>query len=302
MNRTRKVVWLILFLFGILSSFCNSNRKVTDGIQAVPVSSAIETTDTVPPVLDPEVVYPSGEREKRETLERVVSDAELLFETGKTFHDSGSYDRARLFFDECLDLLEISGFEFEEHPLIEHAYQSHLSSIRRLEMRIVFNHDEPEFPLLDELGTTESPLDVIANVNLYEIEIDPELESLVSKDLKKTQYDFPIVVNKQVLKFLDYYQGRGRKATEEALRRSGRYMGLFKKIFSEQEMPLDLIYMANVESLFKPSAYSRARARGIWQFMAGTGRMYGLEVGWWLDERLDFEKATESAGTAFKRP
>ena len=167
-------------------------------------------------------------------------------------------------------------------------------------MRTVFNHDELEFPLLDELGTTESPLDVIANVNLYEIEIDPGLESLVSEDLRKTQYDFPIVVNKQVLKFLDYYQGQGRKATEEALSRSGRYIGLFKKIFSEQKTPLDLIYMANVESLFKPSAYSRARARGIWQFMKGTGRLYGWESGWWLDERLDFEKATESAARHLK--
>jgi len=233
-------------------------------------------------------------------LELVLSDAELLCRKGRQAHDQGLYDRSRLFFDECLSLLEESGYEFETHPRLEQAYQSCLSEVRRLEMMTAFNQVEPEFPLLDELGTTESPLDVIVNVNLYEIEVDPGLEDLVSEDLKRTKYDFPIVVNKQVLKFLDYYQGPGRKALEEALRRSGRYIDRFREIFKEQGVPLDLIYMASVESLFKPSAYSRARARGIWQFMKGTGRLYGLKIDWWLDERLDFEKATVSAARHLK--
>jgi membrane-bound lytic murein transglycosylase D len=58
--------------------------------------------------------------------------------------------------------------------------------------------------------------------------------------------------------------------------------------------------MAHVESLFKPQAYSRARARGIWQFVKGTARLYGLKVGWWLDERLDYRKATRSAALCLK--
>jgi membrane-bound lytic murein transglycosylase D len=296
---TRKIS-TVLILIGMLSSFCTSNRQVA---KIEPSNSAInaEEESSKENSKNPENLYPFGVREETEALELILKDAELLYQKGKENHDNRNYERAEIFFDECLDLLENCGFDFEDHPRIDHAYYTYLSDIRRLEIQSIFNNqEEPEFPLLDELGTTESPLDFIANVNLYEIEIDPGLENLVSEDLRRTQYDIPIVVNKQVLKFLDYYQGRGRKATEESLKRSGRYIDLFKSIFREHDLPLDLIYLANVESLFKPSAYSRARARGIWQFMKGTGRLYGLEIDWWLDERLDFVKSTETAARYLK--
>jgi membrane-bound lytic murein transglycosylase D len=122
----------------------------------------------------------------------------------------------------------------------------------------------------------------------------------VSEDLRNTRFDVPVVVKKEVLKFLDYYQGAGRKGMEASLIRSGKYLPHFRKIFSEEGVPLDLIYMAHVESLFKPQAYSRARARGIWQFVAGTARLYDLKVAWWLDERLDFTKSTRSAANYLK--
>ena len=58
--------------------------------------------------------------------------------------------------------------------------------------------------------------------------------------------------------------------------------------------------MAHVESLFKYNAYSRARARGMWQFMTGSARLYGLTVNWWIDERLDPIKSTRVAARYLK--
>ena len=65
-------------------------------------------------------------------------------------------------------------------------------------------------------------------------------------------------------------------------------------------MPLDLAYIPLIESAFKPSALSRAKARGVWQFMHGTALENGLKADWYLDERADAEKATQAAAKYLK--
>jgi hypothetical protein len=70
---------------------------------------------------------------------------------------------------------------------------------------------------------------------------------------------------------------------------------MINRIFEEEGVPTDLAYMAHQESAFKTSAYSRAKAKGLWQFMAPTGRKYGLKRDQWVDERSDPEKSTRAA-------
>jgi membrane-bound lytic murein transglycosylase D len=233
------------------------------------------------------------ERERAVAL--LVRDSRLLFERGGQLFVAGDLEAGRAYFRLAVDLLERSGYSFEEYPVLEQAALDLAGNIRRLEVMALMDVEEPPFPLGVELGEFLSPLDIIAALDLYAVEVDPALEHLVSEDLRQTPFDFPIIVNQEVLRFLDFYQGRGRKNMEEALRRSGLYLDRFRRIFAEEGLPQDLVYMAHVESLFKPRAYSRAHARGIWQFMAGTGRLYDLQVGWWLDERMDILKSTRGA-------
>src|SRR6185503_2119865 len=75
---------------------------------------------------------------------------------------------------------------------------------------------------------------------------------------------------------------------------------MIKKTFREAGLPEDLAYMAHQESAFKVNAFSRARAKGMWQFMSFTGRKYGLKSDLWVDERGDFEKATRAAAMYLK--
>lgn len=108
-------------------------------------------------------------------------------------------------------------------------------------------------------------------------------------------FDVPIELNDKVRAYLDLFTRERRERIQEAFDRAGRYLPMMRAIFREYGLPLDLVNLAYIESAFKVQAFSRARAVGIWQFIAGTGRKYGLRTDWWLDERRDPEKASRAA-------
>lgn len=108
-------------------------------------------------------------------------------------------------------------------------------------------------------------------------------------------YDFPITINKQVLYYLDLFQGKQRGYFTHWLARSTRYIPSIQEELKKAGLPQDLAYLAMIESGFNPSAYSPADASGLWQFIEGTGRTYGLKIDSWVDERREPEKATKAA-------
>jgi membrane-bound lytic murein transglycosylase D len=101
-------------------------------------------------------------------------------------------------------------------------------------------------------------------------------------------------------KFIRYFQTRGRSKFELYLSRSGKYTEMMRGILVRYGLPEDLVYLALIESGFSPKAYSVAKAAGPWQFIAETGRRYGLRIDWWADERRDAEKSTHAAASYLK--
>lgn len=95
--------------------------------------------------------------------------------------------------------------------------------------------------------------------------------------------------------YLDFFQGPARDRMAIWLQRMPRYEPMIRAAFAADSLPGDLEYLALIESGFSNSATSRARAVGMWQFMKGTGRMYGLKIDKWVDERRDPIKATPAA-------
>jgi hypothetical protein len=110
-----------------------------------------------------------------------------------------------------------------------------------------------------------------------------------------TRFDLPVEMNKTVEKWIDYFTGKGRGHFEKYLERSEYFIPFLKPILRNAKAPEDLVYLAMIESGFNNNARSNARAVGAWQFIPATGRRYGLDVNWWVDERRDVEKSTIAA-------
>lgn len=114
-------------------------------------------------------------------------------------------------------------------------------------------------------------------------------------------FDIPITINKRVEYFLKTFQNEKRRPFRNWLSRSTIYLPRMREILRENGLPEDLVYIAMVESGFNVSAYSRAHACGIWQFIEETGERYGLRVSRWMDERRNPEKATVAAAKYLKK-
>jgi len=118
-----------------------------------------------------------------------------------------------------------------------------------------------------------------------------DLEVATSWDIDVSTY----ATHERVQYYLDFFQGPGRERMAIWLARLPRYEGMIREQMQANNVPADMVYLALIESGYSNSAVSRARAAGMWQFMKGTGRMYGLQVNSYVDERRDPVKSTAAA-------
>lgn len=147
----------------------------------------------------------------------------------------------------------------------------------------------PEIPK----NVSTSALDAWTDNILPDIDINDN--NLPSKSQTIVVGDFPLEVNEYVEQYIEYFTGRGRHHMERWLSRSGKYFNMMGKIFNEEKTPQQLIFLSMPESGLNPRARSWARAVGLWQFMRETGRLYDLHVDFYIDERMNPEKATRAA-------
>lgn len=106
---------------------------------------------------------------------------------------------------------------------------------------------------------------------------------------------FNLVYNEHVRGFIRVYAVDKRNSTAKILGLSKLYFPLFEEHLDKYNIPLEMKYLAIVESALNPTAVSRAGAKGLWQFMYGTGKVYGLESSSFVEDRYDPYKATLAA-------
>lgn len=118
-----------------------------------------------------------------------------------------------------------------------------------------------------------------------------ELENAVTWDIDVETYNS----HTRVQYYLDFFQGTARERMAVWLTRMPRYEMMIRDKLREHGVPEDMVYLALIESGFSNSAVSRSRATGMWQFMKGTGKLYGLRIDSWVDERRDPFRSTDAA-------
>ena len=274
MKRSLKILSLCLLLGGAWA--CGGAHKKTAVV--TPVKAPAAATAPV----------------RQTQSDQVIAEARQHFFQGERELNLGHLEKAKEEFDASLDVLMAYQSNHEPDPKIE-------AVIDELEDKI-FQHEMAA--LREGDGFTERPLEPALIDELKDISTfptpDQETKSEVEQELKSISYDLPVDVNDTVLSFIRIFQNARRKEFVGGLVRSGRYLDLMKQIFREEGLPEDLAYTALIESSFKSNAYSRARAKGFWQFISGTAKRYDLKMDWWVDERSDFEKSTRAAARYLK--
>jgi membrane-bound lytic murein transglycosylase D len=218
----------------------------------------------------------------------LIHRVEEKFASGEQNYKAGHLEAARKDFDDAVDWMLQSGYDPNSDPQLSELFHRVVDTVYTYELQAFRAGDG-----FNEAPAVPAPIDEVAEMTFP---VDPRLKARAEEAAKNISHDLPLTVNDEVLSFLNFFQTpRGRAIVETGLRRAGRYRGMIARVLSEEGVPQDLIYLAQAESAFQPTALSRAGARGMWQFVAYRGQEYGLRHTWWLDERQDPEKATRAA-------
>jgi len=148
-------------------------------------------------------------------------------------------------------------------------------------------------PVQDSAARADSLADAFI-LDLLQTASDPDTtaEAIeVTWDIDVSSY----TTHHRVRYYLDFFQKQARERMGIWLERLPVYEPMIRAALQEANLPADLVYLALIESGFSNSAVSRSRAVGMWQFMPGTARMFGLRIDHWVDERRDPVKATAAA-------
>jgi membrane-bound lytic murein transglycosylase D len=218
----------------------------------------------------------------------LLQRVEEKFASGEQNYKAGHLEAARKDFDEAVDWMLQSGYDPNSDPKLSELFHRVVDTVYTYELQAFRAGDG-----FNEAPAVPAPIDEVAEMTFP---VDPRLKARAEEAAKNISHDLPLTVNDEVLSFLNFFQTpRGRAIVETGLRRAGRYREMIARVLGEEGVPQDLIYLAQAESAFQPTALSRAGARGMWQFVAYRGQEYGLRHTWWLDERQDPEKATRAA-------
>lgn len=231
---------------------------------------------------------------KQGLVRDIISKANMHYEKGEQAYKTGQYDMARREFDYAIDEILNSSIGMSSDDELRIYYRKLIEMINHYQV-IAMEQKDGGF---SEQRYEPSPLDKLASLS------EAELEEVVADDSGTVvaRFNFNFTSSAYPIKqFISYFtRGRGRATMEAGLQRSVRFREMAERIFKQEGVPSDLVWLAQVESGWNPYAYSSAAAKGIWQFIPSTGLRFGLSQNYWVDERSNPEKSTRAAAKYLK--
>ena len=218
-------------------------------------------------------------------VDELLASVEKEYQAGLANYQGGRIDAAKQNFDNAFNALLESKLDIRSDGRLEQEFDRVTEGVNHLELGDLASESEAQ--------TSEpAPID---ETNGITPSAEPGVRAKAQAEIKSTHSDLPLMMTDQVAGYISYFSNRGRGTFERAFARSGRYHDMMVRILKQEGVPQDLIYLAQAESGFQPTAVSRAGARGIWQFMGSRARGYGLQHSMWVDDRQDPEKSTRAA-------
>src|SRR6266850_586945 len=263
---------------------------------------------------------PTAVQQSDEQVSRVIATAEDNFRKGKLNLEDNKRDEARKDFDRAVDSILESGLDVRASArlndfylkLVERIYREEIPSgapvqanVSQLVAQNGTSATVPQQTDPPQIGFREqrfepSPLDELSKLVLTDDEKNVSQADVLALEQAKQNVNFGFTINPLIQQYINYYQGRGRSTMETGLRKSGQFMKMARQIFKEEGVPIDITWLGQVESAWKPKAVSWAAASGLWQFVPGTGRQFGLRQTAYIDERNSFEQATRASAKYLK--
>ncbi len=226
--------------------------------------------------------------------DQILDKANAHFNLGKQSYFQDNLAEARREFDSAVDTLLNAPETLPDHARIERRLDEISDVIYRFDVEKLGAGRTEQ----NAIAYDEAPIDEISHMTF---QADPSLAPKLKAELTGTTSAIPLELADPVLSYVHYFStDRGRNMLLAGFRRSGKYKEMIQRIFAEEGVPQELIYLAQAESGFLPRAISNKRAVGMWQFIPGTGATYALERTSTYDDRFDPEKATRGAAKYLK--
>lgn len=232
-----------------------------------------------------------------------ISNSASSSETRGEVHNKGEEDRIEVIFNKSMDI-DAHGGKILDTPSDKDMVLKTASLSKnpeKEEIAPVIENEHVNIPshkigISIEEGEENRHREIKEGPELYELTIQTD-DNILERERKEDNsvLNYDLIINNDVKFHMDAFKNGKRGEFTKWLSRSGKYIGMIQDIFKNKGLPEELAYTAMIESGFSPRAISRAGARGLWQFMEGTGRRYGLNVTRWVDERFDPIKSTIAA-------
>ncbi len=280
----RRGVTGVVCAVGVLSAACATKTPQPLSAQVPPPVVAVEPSPAPSPELEPD---PDQE---------LIALSEQYFQSGERELRNGHLSAARTAFDRAVNVLLESPGGARSNPQLSAHFDRLIERISGHELTALAQADG-----FTENAPEPASIDDLLSITTFERPVaTPETKQTVADDLQVVGHDIEIPQNARVLAYVELFTGRLKGYLEEGLSRGAQYLPMIQDVFRAEGLPLDLAYVPLIESAFKPNALSRAKAKGMWQFMRGTALENGLKHDWYIDERADPEKATRAAAKYLK--